>query len=84
MLDLILAAGLACLPTPDAHSQLAQEYGENRVMAGLSTSGAIIEMWASSEGTWTVLMSMPDGMSCIMDAGQGFLSFPFEAEGEPA
>lgn len=83
MFNIILAAGLACLPTPEAHQERA-DLGESRVMAGLSNNGAIIEIWAAPTGSWTVLMSMPDGVSCVMDVGQAYLSFPFEPAGEPA
>ena len=83
MFNIILAAGLACLPTPDVHQNLA-DLGESRVMAGLSDKGAIIEIWAAPTGSWTALVSFPDGRTCLLDAGQGYLSFPFEPAGEPA
>lgn len=81
MIALLTAAALACLPTPQVHAELADKYGEARVAAGLSGRGAILELWASEAGTWTALVTRPDGLSCIVDAGQGIAMFP---QGDPA
>lgn len=77
----LLTAAAACLPTPQVHAELADKYHEARIIAGLSNRGAILELWASEGGTWTALVTRPDGMSCIVDAGQGIAAF---APGDPA
>ena len=80
---LILAA--ACLPTADAHARLADAYGEARIMAGLSDRGAILEIWIAPEGgTWTALITTPDGVSCQVDAGQVHTVAPPITPGDPA
>ncbi|RNF35769.1 hypothetical protein [Paracoccus methylarcula] len=84
MIDLILAAGLACLPTAQVYEQLTETYSETRAVSGLSDRGAILEIWASPEGTWTALITTPDGRSCLLDAGQAFRSNAPEASGELA
>ncbi|RMC37579.1 hypothetical protein [Paracoccus alkanivorans] len=81
MFGFIMAAVVACLPTQQIHTQLADTYHENRVMAGLNNAGAIIELWASVDGSWTVLLTLPDGMSCVMDTGHDYIAFPIEPEG---
>lgn len=50
--------------------RLASKFGEAFAGGGLRNSQAIIEVWASEEtGTWTILMTLPDGQSCVMAAG---------------
>ena len=70
MLSLILAAA-ACFPTPEIHAQLGDKYGEARLAVGLSQSGAVLEIWSGPDGGWTALVTRPDGLSCVVDVGQG-------------
>lgn len=88
MLKLTLAAalGLSTLVAPTAYAQssscaprdiivgrLADKYGETRKSMGLNQSNGVVEVFASSEtGTWTILVTMPSGMSCLMAAGQSW------------
>ncbi len=49
---------------------LGEKYGEIRRGGGLAGPTAIFEIWASeATGTWTILKISPDGMACIMAAG---------------
>ena len=48
-------------------------YGETRQMIGLGSNGAILEVFASEEsGSWTILVTNPQGVSCLIAAGQAF------------
>ena len=50
--------------------RLETGFGEIFAGGGLQTSSQIIEIWASEErGTWTVLVTRADGVSCIMASG---------------
>lgn len=52
---------------------LADRYGERRQMAGLNGDGTIVEIYANdATGTWTALIVQPDGMACMVAAGEGF------------
>ena len=49
---------------------LSGRYSEQRVSAGLETGGRLIELFATPDRrTWTLVMSMPDGASCVIAAG---------------
>lgn len=51
-------------------SKLESGYGESFAGGGLQNSNSIFEVWFSpEEGTWTILMTRPDGMSCVMASG---------------
>ena len=47
-------------------------YSETPVSIGLATNGAVIEVLKSAEGTWTIVMTQPNGVSCLMAAGEGW------------
>lgn len=53
--------------------QLTRQYGELRRATGLGSAQALIEVWVSHDtGSWTILMTRPDGTSCIMAAGDAW------------
>lgn len=37
---------------------------------GLTNTGAVVELLQSGDGSWTLIMTMPNGFSCLMAAGQ--------------
>ena len=65
-----LAQGAHCGPRDVVIGQLDTSYGEKLVGGGLQDPDAVLELWISPEsGSWTILMSRPDGTSCIVAAG---------------
>jgi hypothetical protein len=66
-------AQVACGARAAVVSKLGEKYGEVRRGGGLVGATAIFEVWASeSTGTWTILKTTPDGLSCIMAVGEGW------------
>lgn len=54
-------------------AQLANKYGESRQNMGLNQDNSIVEIFASdTTGTWTILVTMPSGISCLVAAGQNW------------
>lgn len=52
---------------------LEKRFQENRVAVGLSQkSSEAFEVFASSKGTWTVLMTTKTGLTCIMASGHSW------------
>lgn len=50
--------------------RLTKNYGETFAGGGLRNSESIFEVWKSDEsGTWTIIMTMPNGLACVMAAG---------------
>src|SRR5690606_7686012 len=79
-----LPAPMACSPRADVLAQLAAKFGEAPVSAGLANNGGLLEVLAAPDGvTWTILITMPNGMSCLVAAGEDWqtLAQPDE-EGE--
>lgn len=70
-----------CAGVADALAGLATNYGEApRVTALMGTNMLIIT--AAPNGTWTALDVSPDGMACIVAAGEGFGVVDAPAEGD--
>lgn len=67
------AQGRQCGPREKVVETLAQKYKENRRSIGLATQGRVMEVYASEEsGTWTIVVTMPNGMTCLIASGQAF------------
>lgn len=85
---LILATNQAFGQTQNCGSRdvvvqrLSETYGETRQSIGLGPNNRVIEVFASTEtGTWTITVTSPNGMTCLVASGQAFESL---AEVSPA
>ncbi len=62
-----------CAPRDQVIAQLADRYGETRQSIGLGSNNTVIEVFASDDtGTWTILATLPNGLSCLMASGQAY------------
>lgn len=62
-----------CAPREAVVERLAERYGEARQSMGLGGNNAVIEVFASEEtGTWTITVTMVNGMTCLLASGQAF------------
>jgi hypothetical protein len=60
----------ACADRTAITDKLKASYGERFAGGGLRNESAIFEIWFSeAHGTWTILLTRPDGTSCVMAAG---------------
>lgn len=70
------AAEANCAPRIEVMEHQANQYGESRRSIGLMESSALVEVFASVEtGTWTITITLPDGRTCPIAAGQAFEVF---------
>ena len=56
--------------------KLKKSYSEAPVSMGLTMGGGIIEVFASEEGTWTMVITQPNGVSCLIAVGQDWEILP--------
>lgn len=62
-----------CGPRDLVVTRLAEGYGETRQSMGLGANNAVIEVFASEEtGSWTITVTTPNGMTCLVASGQAF------------
>lgn len=67
---------LSCAKRDEMVKVLAQRYGEEPRAIGLASPSAMIEVFASKAGTWTILLTRPDGASCVLSAGESWEEHP--------
>ncbi len=56
-------------------AQLADIHKENPVAQGLAANGAVLEVLVSKAGTWTILVTSPEGKSCVVAVGENWEQF---------
>ncbi|NIZ63221.1 hypothetical protein DL239_19835 [Sedimentitalea sp. CY04] len=62
-----------CAPRAAVVDRLASTYGESRRSIGLGERGMVIKTFASPEtGTWTITVTTPNGLTCLVASGQGW------------
>lgn len=78
-----MAAGqMPCSERNDVLSQLGSKYKEAPSAAGITNNGGLIEVLTSDDGsTWTIIMSMPNGTSCLLAAGENWQAVERVAQG---
>ncbi|MEL6582449.1 MAG: hypothetical protein AAFQ36_01335 [Pseudomonadota bacterium] len=65
-----------CAPRDTALNTLADKYGEVRRSMGLNKQG-IVEVFSSDDsGSWTITVTTPQGMMCIVAAGEAYTGDP--------
>ncbi len=51
-------------------AKLHNGYDEEPVASGLASSGNVVELLISAGGTWTILVTNPNGVTCIAAVGE--------------
>ncbi|MBT3361919.1 MAG: hypothetical protein HN403_20025 [Rhodospirillales bacterium] len=62
----------ACGDRGSIAEKLDDGYSELPVAMGLSANGSVVEVFASMTGTFTIIVTQPDGMSCILVTGESW------------
>lgn len=74
-----VAAQTPCNSTTAIHDRLANVFQESRSATGIvegSEQTYLLEIWGNEQtGTFTVLMTYPNGLSCVVTAGQAFRQY---------
>lgn len=66
-------AGLSlCGERQSMVSDLAEQFHEAPLATGLVDENAVLEIFVSARGSWTILATGTDGQSCVMAVGEGF------------
>lgn len=83
---LSLGLGGVLWATQNAHAQpnscaeramvverLEGSFGETRQSVGIGQNNAVVEIFASqTTGTWTIVVSLPNGLSCLVASGESW------------
>ncbi len=58
-----------CANRADFLNHLSDNYKEAPVAMGLTANGGLLEVVASKNGSWTIIVTTPNGMSCGVASG---------------
>lgn len=65
------AEGRPCAARTQVVERLSEKYGETLQSMGMHSNDGLLEVYASeATGTWTILVTSPDGTACMIAAGQ--------------
>jgi hypothetical protein len=84
------ALAAQCAPREQVVAGLATGFDEVRRGAGLTAApdgrAQVIEIFTSASGSWTIVVTRPDGQTCLVASGQAWEEITEElpAKGEPA
>lgn len=66
-----------CGSRMDIVSKLSEHYKEVPAAVGMVDKNAVLEVFVSNNGTWTILATGTDGNSCVLSSGEGWESTTF-------
>ncbi len=73
-----------CADRDDTVKRLQQRYGERQVAVGLTSRGALLELLETRTGSsWSVLMTNPNGRSCLILFGSDLTARPVPTDIAP-
>ena len=61
-----------CANRTEFLNHLSSNYKEAPVAMGLTANGGLLEVVASEDGSWTIIVTMPNGMSCGVASGMSW------------
>jgi hypothetical protein len=72
-----------CGSRPDLLKQLSTRFHEQPVALGVTSTGSLIELLTTDNGTtWSLMISNPNGSSCLVAAGEGWEEIKPIAKGD--
>lgn len=68
-----------CAKRADVLKHLSAKYSETPIGIGLANNGGVIEVLTSADGaTWTIIITLPNGPTCMVSAGENWQRVPVE------
>ena len=71
-----VSAATVCMPHKNMIEFLHEKYQEISVGLGLTARGDVIEVLSSAAGGFSVILTKPNGASCIVVSGEAWHSLP--------
>jgi hypothetical protein len=64
--------GALCGKRDEIVRSLGEQFQEKQQAVGVVDQNAILEIFVSSAGTWTIIATGTDGNSCLVSSGEGW------------
>lgn len=69
------ASQMVCGNRVEIVDALQEGHSEQRTAAGISGNGGLVELFTGEKGSWTLLMTIPGGPTCLIGAGEEWEGF---------
>ena len=76
-----LGAQSQCAPHEEVVKVLNAKFQESQRAIGLINERAMMEVFISKQGTWTMVVTNESGLSCVMAAGEAWDERPTQVLG---
>lgn len=70
------AIELFCGDHTQITNRLGKSYAESRIGFGRLDDSRLVEIFASPQGTWSLLVTWPNGPTCLVASGAGWQDLP--------
>lgn len=72
-----------CADRAQVTADLLKQYKESPRGLGITNSGAVLELLRTPSGsTFTIIVTTPNGLTCLVAAGEGWEALPLPVKGE--
>ena len=68
----MVAHAAPCAERADILAHLSTKFEENPIAMGLTSDGKVLEVLASEAGSWTIIVTMPTGITCGLSFGESW------------
>ncbi len=75
--------GPVCDARTTVLTELNGNYAEKPSAMGLAKTGTVVEVLRSEGGSWTIIMTAPNGVSCMLASGKHWQVVLTKADGIP-
>lgn len=65
-----------CTDRDSMVKHLGDRHSESRQALGLVSNGNMIEVLTSKSGSWSIIITNPQGVACLVAAGEAWESIP--------
>ena len=70
-------SGVKCHSRGAVLNHLAKNYHEKPIALGYSHNGGVVELFKAKDGkTWTLVITLPNGPTCLLAAGKDWEDIP--------
>jgi len=74
-----------CTERSEVVNQLSSQYSEAPVAMGIANNGGVVKILSSqSDTSWTIILTMPNGVTCMIAAGENWESLPVLSKIDPS
>lgn len=76
------AQQMPCGPRVQIIEGIGKKYKEVPNAIGIASQGTLVELFVAPSGTWTMLLTRGDGVSCLMGVGTDWQPLPPSKPGQ--